>query len=146
MRVVGYTYDADIHCPDCTTKYIKENSDSDFPDVEAVLIGDVDFEDSEGNPIHPIFDTSETDCPEHCSGSDCNEYIDTSWTGEAVNYAVQALEYYIAESMRGANIKGDAETLDTWRDELTWCTTDARDELVIKLYETVREEERLASE
>lgn len=41
MRIIGYTYNADCHCVDCANQY--------FDNVIGVV-------DSEGNPIHPIFD------------------------------------------------------------------------------------------
>lgn len=75
MEVIAYTYDADIHCESCMLKYARAvpyseyefgltYSDEDITsspgiiDVkEAVDLGII--RDSEGNPIHPIFDTDE---------------------------------------------------------------------------------------
>lgn len=55
--VIGYAYEADIHCVSCTKKR--------FPNVE-----DNDrLEDSEGNPIHPIFASDEGSDSEVCG--DC---------------------------------------------------------------------------
>jgi hypothetical protein len=45
FEVVGYTYDAALHCLDCTED--RFGIDLDNPDNP--------IEDSEGNPIHPIF-------------------------------------------------------------------------------------------
>ena len=71
MRIVAYTYDADVHCPDCTER--------------AFLIGQLTLArpcasdenylpmcmtDSEGNPVHPVFSTDEHGFT-HCG--DCRE-------------------------------------------------------------------------
>lgn len=62
-KVIGYTYDADYHCINCTTAYIKGGTQSRTPphpkQVERWLDGTDEFPDSENNPIHPIFDTDE---------------------------------------------------------------------------------------
>ena len=59
MQIIGYTYEADFHCPPHTTKR--------FPLIEEPP-GDVGYRDREGNFIHPVFDTDEWDsiptCPE----------------------------------------------------------------------------------
>lgn len=64
MRVIGYTYDADHHCFDCTFKYVRQGALSELDEMvrEFLRVGGV-FEftprDSENNEIHPIFDTDE---------------------------------------------------------------------------------------
>jgi hypothetical protein len=58
MRVIAYAYDADHRCIDCTKEYIKATV-PDIEEVEKILEGMRDFEDSEGNPIHPLFSTDE---------------------------------------------------------------------------------------
>lgn len=57
-EVVGYSYDAGYHCLDCAE--LKFNSDSKrcaIPEGGNVYLSElIDLpEDSEGNPLHPIF-------------------------------------------------------------------------------------------
>jgi hypothetical protein len=44
-EVVGYTYDADMHCVTCTTTRFGDKA----------LSREILPNDSEGNPIHPVF-------------------------------------------------------------------------------------------
>ena len=57
-EVIGYAYDADLHCVRCTGARF-ENPDAN------------DTTDSEGNPIGPIFLADEHDTEPHCG--DCHE-------------------------------------------------------------------------
>lgn len=60
-EVVGYAYEADLHCETCTRKRFPE-ADEEFSDVE----------DSEGNPIHPMFAGDEHDpSGEYCGDCQC---------------------------------------------------------------------------
>jgi len=57
--VVGWSYDADFHCPDCArARFGDATDDEDDPP-----------EDSEGNEIHPLFAGDEGAAGEHCG--DC---------------------------------------------------------------------------
>lgn len=68
MRVIGYAYDADLHCVGCAEKRFGD------PDRDGVT-------DSEGNPVHPLFSTEETRAHgEHCG--DCGEEIAPPWCAE----------------------------------------------------------------
>jgi hypothetical protein len=49
MKVIAYTYEADIHCIDCTRKRYESGG----------FNGIYDSLDNEGNLIHPLFDTDE---------------------------------------------------------------------------------------
>lgn len=62
-EVVGYTYDADFHCPDCTRDAMRSGRLQ-----TGLVIGERDYKpsadengipedliDSEGNEIHPVF-------------------------------------------------------------------------------------------
>lgn len=89
-RIVAYTYDADVHCPDCTRARF-----SHFPvegprldrlrDEHGIATPDSEYEmkfglapgtsgptDREDNPIHPVFDTDEHEFT-HCG--DCRAEI-----------------------------------------------------------------------
>jgi hypothetical protein len=72
-EVVGYTYDADVHCVACTRGYIVNTGQTLDPDD----IDDYDlaeqFTDSEGNELHPMFAGDEYMETEYCG--DCGEVI-----------------------------------------------------------------------
>src|SRR5438874_13380413 len=118
MRIVGYTYDAAIHCPDCTIKQ--------FGDQQFLKDGsDPPVYDSEGNEVHVLFDTDEAgDTPDHCD--DCGAFIDTAWHSETVGYAVDTLWQYVQDAVlltkQGAEIgryKDSVSTvLDKWNENL----------------------------
>ncbi len=59
MTIIGYTYEADFHCPTHTIQR--------FPRMEKPP-GAVSYRDREGNFVHPVFDIDEWDsiptCPE----------------------------------------------------------------------------------
>ena len=71
MRIIAYTYEADVHCVHCTQMRDRGNNffhrqyrDGAQQDEHGIMD---DVKDREGNPIHPIFSSDET--PEgglHC--------------------------------------------------------------------------------
>ena len=72
-RIIAYTYDADVHCPDCTAhdaavgvmrREPPLSLDVDEHDLAYDLI------DREGNRVRPVFSTDEHDFT-NCS--DCHE-------------------------------------------------------------------------
>ena len=159
MEVVGYTYDADMHCVKCTMDYARavEYKDYDWQgysdeDIEVEHSpGILDMEkaieleiikDSENNPIHPIFDTDEAgDSPDHCG--DCHEYLDTSWTSDTMDYAVESLREYIKGRMDNAEHPGAKEVLDIWCGKLEWTHgMETHQELIVELYKVTRAFER----
>ncbi len=57
--IVAYTFDADQWCPQCT---LERFCDGSGDDVEVDENGvPFDAEDSEGNPVHPVFSWDEHD-------------------------------------------------------------------------------------
>lgn len=94
MAVVGFTYDADIHCVDCSQKRF---GSADWPDL--IPQG---LEDSEGNEPSAIFEDSESDTPEHCA--DCGTFLGTNLTGDGYAYVLEAL----------TDATGDPEVLREW--------------------------------
>ena len=69
MRIIGYTYEADVHCPACTARRfggIKWMGDDDVHGVPERAT------DREGNAIHPVHDIDENDFT-HCG--DCREEL-----------------------------------------------------------------------
>ena len=59
MNIIGYTYEADVHCVACARQ-----------DWHQSLDGAID---REGNTVHPIFSTDEQESSLYCG--DCGELI-----------------------------------------------------------------------
>lgn len=62
MRVIAYTFCADVHCPACTSQDAAAGLLRRVPPLQ--LGADehglaYDLVDREDNPIHPVFDTDE---------------------------------------------------------------------------------------
>lgn len=73
MRIIAYTYEADVHCPACTRVRFKDQSltglSNDYFDEHWLRC---DLTDNEGNSVHPVFSTDKhsfTNC------SDCSKEI-----------------------------------------------------------------------
>ncbi len=65
--VLGYSYDAAVHCESCTRERFPE-ADAEFSNVQ----------DAEGNELNPIFAGDETDPKgEYCV--DCGEELSEPW-------------------------------------------------------------------
>lgn len=77
MRIIAYTYEADVHCPACSRSRFWRHRLSHKPaaphDYDRNGI-DIKQVDREGNPIHPVFDIDEHDFT-HCGT--CREELDT---------------------------------------------------------------------
>lgn len=76
MRIIGYTYMADVHCPACTRLYAFRNGQYGAqlgqPDEQGIVEKAID---REGNPIHPVFDTDEDADGTFTHCSDCHEEL-----------------------------------------------------------------------
>lgn len=79
MRVIGYTFEADCHCVDCT---LKRHESKPFELTDPLKLGEGDDEnglpyaatDREGNAVHPMFSTDEaSEGGDYCG--DCGEQI-----------------------------------------------------------------------
>lgn len=70
---VGYTFEADIYCPDCTAERFPPCDDHE---EIACSLCNPDEVDDEGNPIHAVFEWDESDYEEHCGS--CGEIIPTT--------------------------------------------------------------------
>jgi hypothetical protein len=68
FEIVGYTYEADIHCLDCTEKRFNVEID-EYQGFE----GEDKIEDREGNNPHPVF-LDNLEGEEYCG--DCFKKID----------------------------------------------------------------------
>lgn len=129
MSQTGYVFNADHYCVDCTilwagtipeTQYVFENGqfpedfqtdDGQFVTTDLLQYGII--RDSEGNHVHPLWDTDETDYPVHCCN--CGEYLDTSWTQDCQNYVVEAFGRYVESFIYpDSGEVGDPDVLDVW--------------------------------
>jgi hypothetical protein len=73
MRIIAYTYDADVHCVDCARKQFWMGpvaGQAVHRDEHGIPVHQ---QDSEGNPVHPVFSTDEQLEPLFCG--DCGEEI-----------------------------------------------------------------------
>lgn len=71
MRIIGYTYDADVHCRDCTHERFGRQLVSGYDPLSA----EDEPLDSEGNPINPIFDITEDPLGGVWTCGDCGEEL-----------------------------------------------------------------------
>ena len=72
-RIVGFTADANIHCPACAERHYG-------PDAPQ-------RRDREGNAVHPVFDDSEWDSPQHCAAR--GRFIPVRLTRDGYDYICQ---------------------------------------------------------
>lgn len=62
MKIIGYSYCADVHCPDCAAR---DAAVGILKRVPLLQMGTdehglaYDLVDREGNPVHPMFTTDE---------------------------------------------------------------------------------------
>lgn len=128
---IGYSFNADTYCPACSEIELGQDPDSE------------DLEDGEGNPIHPIMGWDEAgDTPTHCGR--CHAFIDDSWSGETVNYAIEALASWVITSSAGTYASSSEEArsvtvLDTWSENLRWCVMSRRDEAILSMFLSLRD-------
>ena len=66
MTIIGYTYNADWHCPACAKQMFFRADAPAYIDKNFVPYS---TKDNDGNPIHPVFSTDDTDGLQHCG--DC---------------------------------------------------------------------------
>lgn len=72
--IIAYTFDADVHCPNCTAEAAANGTLTRVPPLSLETDENgiaVDLIDSEGNAVHPVFDN--VDAPEgmHCGCCGC---------------------------------------------------------------------------
>jgi hypothetical protein len=127
----GFAFNAEHNCIDCTIGFVKNYTKKDYIFTSTVpedydwsagerrttllqLIEDGVLRDGEGNRIHPLFDTDETDYPAHCSN--CGTYLDTSWTQEGQNMVLEHFGVYIENYIYPelCEHSGNPDVLDEW--------------------------------
>ena len=64
--IIGYSYDADVHCVDCAVEEFGLEEGKDWVREDAT--------DSEGNQVHPLFSTDEPDDSGWYCG-DCDQQL-----------------------------------------------------------------------
>ena len=72
MHIIGYAFNADIHCPDCTRDAFERGQlvhgiDAKHYVDEHGLPGRL--QEDNGNAVHPVFDIDENASSEYCG--DC---------------------------------------------------------------------------
>lgn len=92
VNIIAYAYDADYHCPDCTVDRFREQArNRDKLDEKGVPYL---ARDSEGNHVHPVFDTDGEVPPATCC-CDCGAMI----TEPFYEQALTALEKKLSEKV-----------------------------------------------
>lgn len=73
MKIIAYTFEADVHCPACTHERFPADSFTEYlPDEHDVGTQAID---REGNPIHPVFDIDEDPDGSFTHCGDCHEAL-----------------------------------------------------------------------
>jgi hypothetical protein len=102
-KLVGYAYDADVHCVECTEELFGEIEpravdwygrwiEVAVRDDERLRAADSDpviVRDSEENPLSPYYDSERSDSPQHCG--DCHKFLGASLTSDGVDYVIETL-------------------------------------------------------
>ena len=81
MKIIAYKFDGDIFCVECTENWIEQQVQDQelfiYPCEDTVVFYIDNYYDSDGNKLHPVFDTDEQPYKEHCG--ECEEEIDEDW-------------------------------------------------------------------
>jgi hypothetical protein len=88
MRVIGFTADAAVYCPECAVKRYG-------PDRK-------ERRDNEGNLVRPVFADDEWDSPQHCAV--CGQFIRVRLTRDGLEY-VREREPFVPEEWRRAYLE-----------------------------------------
>lgn len=83
MRIIAYTYAADVHCPECAREAYRANTTLHHPIFKDLYdTGPADEHgvglkavDCEGNPIHPVFDIDEDPDGTFTHCGDCRQEL-----------------------------------------------------------------------
>lgn len=110
MKIIGYVYDADIHCPACTFEVFRG-----LEDYGAI--------DSEDNEVQPIFDTAEDHDLDHCA--DCHEALidhdcddhgrwEAGYRGDEIADTARFQEHSRAQRWLLRELEDQADNVDSW--------------------------------
>ncbi|HZD70335.1 MAG TPA: hypothetical protein VFA45_15980 [Actinomycetes bacterium] len=112
MRVIGFTYDASVHCVDCTYYRFDGSEDRGATDTE-------------GNEVHPIFETDEDSFLEHCDdcrlpliAHDCDEHgrWEVGYEGSDIGDSARFQEHEDAKRWLIRELEEHADNVDSWAD------------------------------
>ena len=84
LDVIGYAFDADTYCEDCTEKMYPGATDWRRDGFDPS-----DYTDSEGNELHPIFGDDESDHPDHCGR--CGVFLENALTSDGYATVIRIL-------------------------------------------------------
>jgi hypothetical protein len=110
VTIIGYAYDADIHCVDCASRRFRGTEDRDATD-------------SEGNEVHPIFDTAEDhhldhcgDCHEPLIDHDCDEHgrWEAGYRGDDIADSARFQDHEDAKRWLITELEDHADNVDSW--------------------------------
>lgn len=93
METIGYAADADLYCDECKQKIYGDRTT-----------------DNEGNPIHPVFESEESDNPMHCGNFDCGVLLGGNLTTEGRRYVCEAIVDHLASGGQS----GSREVVEEW--------------------------------
>lgn len=134
-EVVGYMYNADLWHEDCI---IQTHGDLElWAERLGIDPNDEHSYDSDEYPKVILSQSESGDVPDSCCV--CHGLLDTSWSGDTVEYAVSSLENYVIARVTGLAIKQNMEVLDAWAERLSSCIVDDHDKWMIDLYNVTRE-------
>lgn len=69
-RIIGYAYEAALHCPDCAAAYYADKCDINAAYGSEHDTHGIPLQDDKGNPVNPVFSTDEPgDSGDYCD--DC---------------------------------------------------------------------------
>lgn len=112
MTIIGYTYEADIHCVACALKA--------FRDLEHQGASD-----SEGNEVQAVFDIAEgnelnhcADCGEPLLDHDCDEHgrWEAGYCGNNIADSARFRGHEDAKRWLIAELEDQADSVDSWAD------------------------------
>jgi hypothetical protein len=110
MKVIGFTYDASVHCVDCTYRRFRGSEDRGATDTE-------------GNEVHPIFETDEDSYLEHCDdcrlpliAHDCDEHgrWEVGYEGSDIADSARFQDHGDAKRWMIREMEEQADNVDSW--------------------------------
>src|SRR5688572_18996160 len=112
-EIIGYTFDADTHCPDCTFDKFGRNLPPEFKGELDDNGVPVEAEDSEGNQVHPIFASDESADPKKdtCCGT-CGDVIAEATDPED---KPDDDDYFMWDSREGVAVSGEGKFLGAFK-------------------------------
>lgn len=75
MRIIGYAYECDTHCPECTYKRFTTKANRQSEHLDEHGLPNPAPLDADGNEIHPMFSTDDYSYhnDDECDDDECND-------------------------------------------------------------------------